>query len=357
MKKINILLAILWCPLLMSGQVSINLQKQSYLVFSHSDVFNFTVVNSNNQSLKGRIQIRIESVNLEPITYLESNIFELSPGINSNWQMLQSESIFNFFDNPISNHFNQTGNLITGHYELCIAFIPLSGEINSVSRCFDIEVLNTLGLKLIFPCDGCELPSPNPLLKWNPQFIFDNEYTYTLQVCKIEPGQSDLESQIYNIPIISVTDLRENYLFYDPKFPPLENTYEYSWRVSVIKNNFQILQSEIWTFHLSPPNIIHTNSNLRTITPERNLHEYIFENSIGFVYNNRFNMQEVEYTIKDLSRNSKIIYQDFITLHPYQNQIEIPFSKIVSINKQSLYLLTFFDTRRQPFYLYFKLKE
>jgi hypothetical protein len=170
-------------------------------------------------------------------------------------------------------------------------------------------------------------------------------------------NQSPEESQMVNIPIIERKSLTEQHFLYESGLPDLKTGTLYSWQVYLLQNDQISKVSEVWSFYLTKEVMDELNTAVRMASPEKNQHVYFYDDEIKFSYNNRFNMGQIEVTIDDINNGSKTLFKSVIELQNSNvNIISLLVNDIKQLKRGNNYLLSFYDIRRQPYYVYFSIK-
>ncbi len=357
MKKPGLILMFLFFSTNIFCQITIQKFGSSLPLFSSANIYDFAIINNTPNILRGNLKISLFSHDNTIVATTNISNIILKAGVNVNWLDQSQIPVIEYSLTSIGQKLANAQIIYQGNFRQCIDFAATNQESTFASDCAEIRIQNFIALNLTLPCNDCQIFTENPMLTWHASIIPDPENHYSIKICKIQPGQSKEESQIFNLPILELDKIPDAKLFYELSFQKLKVGSSYSWQVQLWNGTDLLKTSDTWAFFLGDISSPEKYTDIRIPSPFRNNNPYVYSDGITFMYDNRFNMKSINLKIEDVTNQSRIIYQDKIILTPYENIVQIPFSTIPKIDEKSEYLITFYDIRNQPYYLYFTVKN
>jgi hypothetical protein len=255
LKKIFITV-LLFMPVVLQAQVTVNVQLPPGGMVHKDQLWNLVLVNNNSGMIETTVSLDIQdAITGQTVLSAGSTSFMLGKGMK----------VINVRDiQPVQYNYlaaELTGNYIPlGTYVACYRIIrngpkgpePLGDE------CVRINI-NPLSPPLLnTPADRSILETNYPQFSWMPPAPVDmfNSLNYDLLIAEVLPGQLPAEAILYNTPIYTNHNLRLAFENYPSSFSRLKEGQHYAWQVTARNGLNYSAQTEVWSFSIKPADTV-----------------------------------------------------------------------------------------------------
>ncbi len=266
MRKLFLLLTLIFFTGFCSAQVSVNLQQPPPNQLRAADIWKLTLINSGKSTLQVTLNGTLEEAREGIIVEGNSKPMSLPPGMKRiTYDDVKSGNV-TFKSGKWREAFTRTGNAPSGDYTICIHVKDNSGE-EIGSGCIDQRVEITSSPTLNSPSDEENIPiAQQPVFTWLPPMPAPSgQITYKLKIVEILGNQSPEIAIQRNTALFEKSDIRSTMFQYPVSARKFEKNKKYAWQVFVIQNNSSVSFSEIWSFDTQSD-----NNNLKSLTTTNN---------------------------------------------------------------------------------------
>lgn len=168
-KLLSVLIVFLIAWNLLAQSVSVNIFPSNTGVSAMStyDMLNFTIHNSSKKELNAVLQIQLESLSNNEKVVLQSQKFNLIPGITVSQQLLRRSSFLSLIygQGVLAGCLKPDFRFYEGKYSLCINVFLVEATSN-IESCDVVEISQGSQLLLISPFDGEEITTQFLVFSW-----------------------------------------------------------------------------------------------------------------------------------------------------------------------------------------------
>ncbi|MCG8331788.1 MAG: hypothetical protein MI974_29145 [Chitinophagales bacterium] len=346
------------------AQIVITPLYQNAEVFVADHLIQVNMINVTPDPIVGHLEIQISGPDQQLVGQINSFEIGLQPGIVLNGNRINWEAGFTFGNSAFASAFRNTGKLPFGEFTICYRFID-KGNGNTLGLNCQEKNIKVAGLpKLVTPFDQSVLDNIHPLLSWLPPLpLTGSELTYSIVLAEIKKGQSPAEAVSFNIPLLSLDNIKQTSLRYPASGQLLQEKSEYAWQITAYWNNIEIGKTEIWRFSFKP-----LKNNEISRAPEDFNHFFgLTQNALArggyhvrkdavlpLLYNNRGLENVLNYTIREVGSDGEYLTNlPEILMVPGINHIELDLDGVGGLAYDKRYLLHAVDAKGADYYLEF----
>lgn len=350
-----------------NSQVVISLQVPEEGVAIRSQLWNATIINSENSGIYVKINLSLADINTgQQVISGTTSLFYLQQGataINSNIVTPVS-----YFSTGMSGGSNMAPDdyLPIGTYNLCYQLLKqkADGFENIGEECAAISVAPLSPPILNTPDDAGIIEGDQPFFTWTPPApanLFGN-LSYSIRLTEVLQGQSINDAIQANVPIIFQNNFSAPFLQYPPTSSKLDTGKIYVWQVTANSNNQPVSKSEVWSFSLKTPDneeIYNNRSGFIKLKRSDAIPSTVCYKNFHFEYTNESNDTLVLINLVDLSGNhSKQIHvsEDFSRVQFGENYKTIDLTAM-KLKDGHYYLLRLTNSKNENWYAKFQFKK
>ncbi len=240
MRKLFLLLTLIFFTGFCSAQVSVSLQQPPPNQLRAADIWKLTIINSGKSTLQVILNGTLEEAGEGIIVEGNSKPISLPPGMKRiTYDDVKSGNV-NFKYGKWREAFTRTGNAPSGDYTICIHVKDNSGE-EIGSDCIDQKVEITSSPTLNSPSDEENIPAQQqPLFTWLPPMPAPSgQIIYKLKIVEILGNQSPEIAIQRNPAWFEKEDIRATMFQYPVQARNFEKNKNYAWTVQCINNEGQ----------------------------------------------------------------------------------------------------------------------
>lgn len=152
-------------------------------------------------------------------------------------------------------------------------------------------------LSLSIPFQQDTVHDLRPTFVWN-AFEMNVRISFSINVCKLEHGQSKESALISNTPIIMASPITSLSQMYPPAAPSLDSSSTYVWQIIMYDAGTPVAMSEPGLFYTPEP---HKYNGLFWQLNNKNRNTTFRYDQLAFSYNNRFNLSALKLSISNIS--------------------------------------------------------
>lgn len=345
------------------SQVIINPTFNQSNIFFLDQLLQVNVVNPTSTVMTGYLSVDIEDNQGNIILSITSTPMQLGANAITNASDINWQNNLNLANTSIANAIGETGKFPFGKYVFCYRFLSsVNAQVLGIN-CQEKEI-NIAGLpELISPYNNANIKSTYPLLTWRPPLPLSGQnVTYNLVLTELKNGQSYIDAIQSNFPLLKRKNLSQISLNYPPDALPLDEEKEYVWQVTAFYNNIEIGQTDIWKFSFKPTltkSAIPADESYRVLKKRKSSDYYVFNGTLYFIFDNRYNETVLEYTIyKEGNPNANItglpLVQD---MGAGTQKIELNLSNVNGIEANSKYVMKVKDKYEHEYVMTFLYKD
>jgi hypothetical protein len=340
------------------AQVTIQPNVPAVGIIQKNQLWNVLIVNSsNNAYFECRLNLLLrDRATGQEIFTATTTFFNIDAGAKQLNVNTLNPIQYNYLSGVANN--NLQGLIATGSYTACYSLT--SKLLNIAEECipFDIEPLSPP--MLIFPADSSILDIAPTQFSWTaptPAEMFDRLH-YEILVTEIQDGQKANEAIQQNIPFYSDGNLFNNVQNYPTSAPAFEKNKWYAWQIVARDDKTYAGKSEVWVFKIQNENKINTTSeSFAEVKPFYTAKKYYFTKTINFSFNNPYKIQEIKYSITEVSSKSKLKHLPKIEMTEGLNQVSLDITKIRGLEKNKEYVIEIENVGTSIHYLNFIIKD
>lgn len=257
MLKRFLFVIVLFIPLSLVAQISINIQLPPSGVIQKSQLWNLTVINNSPSALNATISLVLqESQTGMTLFSAITNTIVLPKGVrilsSTDLQPIQYQN-----SSAISNNYLPVGSFIA-----CYTVTKSSDDPQTLAaECTAVNISPVSPPLLVTPMDESVIKTTTPQFTWlapAPLEMYNN-LNFDLTVAEIFDGQLAEEALLYNSPAYHKINLTSTFESYPSTFSKLMHGRSYAWRV-VARNGLSApIQTDTWTFTISNDTIQQTS--------------------------------------------------------------------------------------------------
>jgi hypothetical protein len=250
LKKI-IIAAFFFPPLLLAGQVTINVQLPPAGMIQKDQLWNLVVVNNNSDMMTAiSLELR-DAVTGQTVLSGGSRSIALGRGVKVISARDVQPVLYNYEASGFTGAF-----LPLGSYVACYRVFKSSPEGSEPAgdECVQVNISPLSPPLLAVPFDRDSIPTVYPAFSWLPPSPMDmfSSLSYDIAVAEVSPGQSPAEAILYNTPVYTSHNLQMPYHSYPPGFSRLREGQQYAWQVTARNGLNYAAQTEVWSFVVKP---------------------------------------------------------------------------------------------------------
>lgn len=303
MQKILLLISCMVFPLFMQAQISFNFLPEVH-GRTLEGLFMVKIANAQSDAKLVSLTISVSDAKSGKIVVVQSQPFQLRPGMNALPAGVASGAALRFSTNKSATSVRQSNYFPEGDYDYCFELTDVQKKSLIGDQCFNYSLLPFSPLMLMEPFDGDNICDKRPTLFWQPLMPAVPGVQYRLVLAEVKEGQSKVEALNYNLPVINQTGINSPMLFYPPTARTLDLGKRYTWQVMAYKNELLLANSEVWEFlvkcedtvKLLPP------GGFRRIEDLARGNFYIATGRVLFALNNMYNKADLSYTIRCITK-------------------------------------------------------
>ena len=244
MRKIILLIMLLFITGVSFAQVSVNLQQPPPNQLRATDIWKFTLINSGRTTLQITLHGTLEEAGAGIIVEGNSKLISLPPGRKSiTYDDVKSGNV-NFKSGKWREAFTRTGNAPSGDYTICVYIKNEAGD-EIGNDCIDQIIEISSPPTLISPADGETIQEETLLLfSWlAPVPVSRDKITYKIKIVEIIGNQSPEAALQSNRAWFEKSDIRSTMFQYPLSAKKIDAGKKYAWVVMAGE-----LKSEVNTF-------------------------------------------------------------------------------------------------------------
>jgi hypothetical protein len=292
------------------------------------------IINPATAPVYAKTKITITEVRVGLVATVQVPYIQLKPGMNLLNSRTYSQSSFLFSNSPFGKHLSSTGKLSEGDYEFCFEVTtgdPKTQAVYDVTEnCFQSLIEPLTPLLLIDPIEGEKSCNTRPNFTWQPPFPVQRNTQFRIIVCEKAGSQTAIEAITYNEPVLNISGLHINTIFYPAKTPDLKKDHSYVWQVTAYQDKTLLTKSEIWQFEIKcDDEKRNTNSDsYRELKESEDGNFYLADKILRISLYNPYNPGSLNYSITSLSDPEKKIKKlPELKLNTGLNKYEIDLSE------------------------------
>lgn len=306
-----------------------------------------SVVNTGNNKqvyLKGILKSRGQ----QPLFESVSSVLSLPSGATSLNELKVSTATVNFFSHELDDYVSMANQFPAGSYVACLEVYDAASRALVGSDCQEIDLELASPPFLLFPPNESTSSNRQPILTWSlPVPANLPSLSYWLRLVELLPGQAEQEAILRNPPLLEVKRLEQNQYPYPIDAPELEYNKRYAWQVKCLSGDYQLAQTEVWSFTLMPPT--------QPVIPEEGPSNYIdlltlsgegsFKTSqwLKFRYDEVGSRNTLELMVYDLEGQPMLKKARIYKARSGENLYKLDVSKLKGVRHQQSYLVRIAD--------------
>lgn len=221
-------------------------------VYLKSQLWTFSVVNTNPDAVDGKVLLEMKDITTkQTVLTAISGKFIIAPGA----QVLQPQylqPIQYTYGAGIALDQSPNGVLPAGQYLVCYQLFTIDHSYQNLvaDDCVQLEVEPLSQLMLSFPDNGDTLETNSPTFNWIPPAplaMFSN-LNYDFLLSEVLNGQSPTDAVQRNLPFHNTNTIQQPNLQYPLQGRPLEKGKTYAWQIVARDQGRYTTKSEVWTF-------------------------------------------------------------------------------------------------------------
>jgi hypothetical protein len=328
---------------------------------SVSGLFTAQVQNMSAGAYQGKIQITVRDGSNKVVLLAITPVVTIQPGPYP-IQVLASQTKIQFGNSPSAVLTAQTGRFPGSEYEYCFEFngtgTKPGADEQSFENCYNYTIQPIIPLSLVYPGDGDELCNTRPAFNWQPAMPLVGSYRYRIMVAEENGQQSAVDALMNNVPVLQ----QENIGFMLPfpaQLPDLRIHSKYAWQVIAYEGGTKITQSEIWAFSINcnDKKLDTAKESYRQLSGSLNGNYYISQGTLHFSLINPYSMQNMQYSITDISDPAREIGNlPPVKVQTGLNKIDITLEDVNGMQVNKMYRLKVRNIGDHALYLQFIYK-
>lgn len=358
------LLLTAWC----SGQVLISFQVPPSGIYTKSQLWNFSVVNTEQSGVNIFIEIIVTDIaNNQTVFVGRSGIYTLT----QNFAQLQAGNLSPIVYSSVNSAYNIDANpdgfMPIGKFSVCCAVYMENGGPKGDGDCTTVEVEPLSPPLLVAPADQEVSGNRRPFFTWIPPTpaIGFNNLTYDFSLVTVESLQTPIEAIQQNMPLHYQNNLPENSMAFPASLADLDTSKLYAWQVSANSSNNPVAKSEVFTFKVEQYDLDTVQLKVPAdyyvpLKKENDATCYLFGNEVKFQYHNESNDSTCYLSIYDISGSvPKTVVQGSTELHLKFGQNFIAFSvkDYPNILNKHIYLIELVNSKQEKWHLKFDYRK
>lgn len=350
-KKLYFLVVLLFLNISLFAQSKIQILSNHsfHTTIGTNDFHDIQILNSGS-TCRVLVEILVKNNLTYELIQRQDIEVDLLPGINSLSNL--TFIVFNYSD-ELSEILRMGNEISYGKIEICTSVRVKSEEIE-YRECDEVNLSRIEMITLLMPGNGEVIETLNPDLEWFSTFTGDINYQILLS--EVAP-YSNVENAIVSNPKLLNYSHQSMLLPYPFDAVPLRYNITYCWQVFAFdKNGQKVGQSEIWKF--TPKTEIEIDEPSKGFTLiHRNVNRgnYLYNNTIRFLYDNRTKDQKMNYSIIDLKTGKSLESLPEISLVYGLNKIILPTEGIKQLEKKGNYSLIIRNSLNEKYTMNFNL--
>lgn len=333
-----------------SSQVIINAQLPSPGVYTKSQLWNLSVINSTTNTYNAQLVVTLSDLQSNQLVLTgTSRFFTLSPGALQLTTSILGPISYQVLSANYPIDPQPEGFLPVGQFTTCYTLYWQNRDALDplVEQCELLEIDPLSPPQLILPEDRQTSGEVLPFFTWSAPMsttLFTN-VKYDFKLVELLPFQSPSDAIQQNIPVWMEGKLINNSFQYTVSQPKLDSSKTYAWQITAMNNLAPISSSEIWTFKVGgrsttvDRNPKGTYAELKR-TPSGAF--IIIDGDIQFVYDNPGNVPLVNVEIYEFKNGRRIRATNSSISFPLKvgrNYLRVPAKAIVGFNNNGKYIL------------------
>lgn len=249
MKKLFLLLSIIFYSGLCLAQVSVKLQQPPPNQLRTADIWKLTLINPTTKPISITLSGTLEEAGFGIVIEGSSKTLSIPPGTKRiSYDDVKSGNV-SFRSGKWREAFTRTGNAPSGDYKICIQVKNESGEVIG-SDCINQRVEISSPPALMSPADDGSISAKQQILfTWLPPMPTPSgQVTYKIKIVEIRGDQSPISAINRNKPFFEKDSLRTAMFQYPVSARTFEGGKEYAWQISANQNGVLLSSSEVWKF-------------------------------------------------------------------------------------------------------------
>lgn len=346
---LNILAILLGCHNLYS-QVLLQPQIPSPGVFTKSQLWNISIMNSFNHSMNVRVVMTMSDLSSNQLVLSgTSRFFTLNQGATQLTHQTISPINYQAINANYPVDAQPDGFLPVGIFSICYTLYWQNNDgLEPVSeQCELLEIEPLSPPLLIIPENEQKLTEQYPFFTWTIPMTSTllSGLRYDWKLVEVLPFQSPGDALQQNTPIWMQRSLTNNSYQYPYGQTPLDSSKLYAWQVTALSNITPVATSEVWTFRIGAPLLtseFRKRGAYAKLNSTTNGSALLIAGEIQFIYNNQTNQNQISAMIYDYKNSRKYpLFRNPIVLPVShgENYVRIPSTMTKSLKNGHPYLL------------------
>ncbi len=241
------------------AQVSLFLTPSNQFGFKSENVWDLTLTNLNDESIKVYFDATIQNDQQKEIVHLTSEVVSIPKGSMQFNSIVLSTVSKSYRDEDASVYEAMTGELPPGVYQYCVQLVCVDqqcmevvGFERSIKQCETIEKETITPLMLAIPEDEAKLSTTRPDFSWiAPMPIGGNpELTYRIKLVELTEDQSPEDGIKRNRALYQASEVFGTSLPFPQELEDLVVGQNYGWQVEAWLGRTFVAVSEAWEFEV-----------------------------------------------------------------------------------------------------------
>ena len=339
------------------GQVQIIIPGMPSGMVKPEMLWNLVVVNQENQSFVGRIQLTIVDKNNTALLNVFSNQIVFSKGTKS---ITYTNAI------PLDYVYNNIGSnqswLKVGQYTICYTVVNDQGkEAQTVgSECEELNIEPMAPPLLNEPPDTSSIYDVRPNFLWTPPApvnIF-SDLKYELRIAEFKEGQTLSDAIEYNVPEYFENGFTINAKSYPSSYGALKVGHTYVWQITAYDPHYSI-KSDIWKFKVvedTVMNIIEGSPYLRlssSVTALGTMHQGYLKLLLSNYTTDSIAVLKIK---EEGSSDESYVTTVAVKIKPGENFVIQQLDKAVRLNEKKVYQVIWINGRNEKWSIRYQPK-